>query len=100
MLFHQDNAPVHTSVIATATINELKLKLLPHAPYSLDIFFQIVRVFLIRSGIYGTTLVERKFSRVVKQKLVIDSITRSHKAEVKVILGAVKKHHISTWVLT
>ena len=33
-LFHQDNAPVHISVIAVAKINELKLELLPHALYS------------------------------------------------------------------
>ena len=37
MLFHQDNAPVHTSVIAVAKINELKFELLPHAPYSPDL---------------------------------------------------------------
>ena len=30
---HQDNTPVLTSVIAMAKINELKFKLLPHAPY-------------------------------------------------------------------
>ena len=30
-------ALVHTSVIAIAKINELKFKLLPHAPYSLDL---------------------------------------------------------------
>lgn len=37
VLFHQDNAPVHTSVIAVAKINELKFELLPHAPYSPDL---------------------------------------------------------------
>ena len=37
VLFHQDNAPVHTSVIAMAKINELKFELLPHAPYSPDL---------------------------------------------------------------
>ena len=36
-LFHQDNAPIHKSVIAMAKINELKFKLLPHAPYSPDL---------------------------------------------------------------
>ena len=36
MLFHQDNAPVHTSVIVMAKFNELKFKLLPHAPYLPD----------------------------------------------------------------
>ena len=33
VLFHQDNAPIHTSVIVMAKINELKFKLLPHATY-------------------------------------------------------------------
>src|SRR5436190_12976832 len=37
VLFHQDNAPVHTSVIAMAKINELNFELLPHAPYSPDL---------------------------------------------------------------
>ena len=37
VLFHQDNAPVHTSVIAMAKINDLKFKLLPHAPYPPDL---------------------------------------------------------------
>ena len=37
VLFHQDNAPVHTYVIAMAKINALKFKLLPHASYSPDI---------------------------------------------------------------
>ena len=37
MLFHQDNALVHISIIAMAKINELKFKLLPHAPYSPDL---------------------------------------------------------------
>ena len=36
VLFHQDNAPVRTSVIAMAKINELKFKLLPRAPYPID----------------------------------------------------------------
>jgi histone-lysine N-methyltransferase SETMAR len=36
-LFHQDNAPVHTSVIAMAKINALKFELLPHTPYSPDL---------------------------------------------------------------
>ena len=37
MLFHEDNAPFHTSVIAMAKINELKFKLLPHARCSPDL---------------------------------------------------------------
>ena len=35
-LFYQDIASVHISVIAVAKINELKFKLLPRAPYSVD----------------------------------------------------------------
>lgn len=37
VLFHQDNAPVHTLVIAMAKIHELKFELLPHPPYSPDL---------------------------------------------------------------
>ena len=37
VLFYQDNAPVHTSVITTAKINELKLKLLSRTAYSSDL---------------------------------------------------------------
>ena len=37
MLFYQDNAPVNTSVIAITKINELKFKLLSHAPYLPDL---------------------------------------------------------------
>lgn len=37
VLFHQDNAPVHTSTIAMAKIHELGFELVPHAPYSPDL---------------------------------------------------------------
>ena len=37
VLFHEDNVPVHISVITMAKINEWKFKLLPHAPYSSDL---------------------------------------------------------------
>ena len=36
VLFHLDNVPVHTSVIAMAKINEIMFKLFPHAPYLPD----------------------------------------------------------------
>lgn len=37
VLFHQDNAPAHTSVIAMAKIYELHFELLDHPPYSPDL---------------------------------------------------------------
>lgn len=37
VLFHQDNAPAHTSMITMAKLNELKYELLPHPPYSPDL---------------------------------------------------------------
>ena len=37
VLFRQDNAPIHTSVIAIAKINKLKFLLLPLASYSPDL---------------------------------------------------------------
>lgn len=37
ILFHQDNAPSHTSAVAIAKINELRFELLDHPPYSPDL---------------------------------------------------------------
>ncbi|GFX68646.1 histone-lysine N-methyltransferase SETMAR [Trichonephila clavipes] len=37
ILFHQDNAPSHTSSVAMAKINELVFELLDHPPYSPDL---------------------------------------------------------------
>jgi len=37
IIFHQDNAPAHKSVLTMAKINELKFELLEHPPYSPDL---------------------------------------------------------------
>lgn len=37
VLFHQDNAPAHTSLLVMAKIHELGFELLPHPPYSPDL---------------------------------------------------------------
>ena len=37
VLFHHDNAPAHTSALATAILVELGYELLPHPPYSPDL---------------------------------------------------------------
>ena len=37
ILFHQDNAPSHTSAAAMAKIHELRFELLDHPPYSPDL---------------------------------------------------------------
>ena len=37
VLFHQDNARVHTCVVVMAKIHELSYELLPHPPYSPDL---------------------------------------------------------------
>ena len=37
VLFHHDNAPAHSSAIATAKLVELRYELLPHPPYSADL---------------------------------------------------------------
>ena len=37
MLFHHDNAPAHTSAIATAKLFALCYEILPHPPYSPDL---------------------------------------------------------------
>ena len=37
LLFHHDNAPGHTSAIATAKLFDLRYEILPHSPYSPDL---------------------------------------------------------------
>lgn len=37
ILFHHDNAPAHSSAIATAKLVELRYEVLPHPPYSPDL---------------------------------------------------------------
>ncbi|GFV43189.1 mariner Mos1 transposase [Trichonephila clavipes] len=37
ILFHQDNAPSHTSVVAMVKIYEIRFELLDHPPYSPDL---------------------------------------------------------------
>jgi hypothetical protein len=37
VLLHQDNAPVHTSVVAMSKIPELQFELIDHPPYSPDL---------------------------------------------------------------
>ena len=37
VLFHHDNAPAHTSSIATAKLFDLRYEILPHPPYSPDL---------------------------------------------------------------
>ena len=37
VLFHQDNAPAHSSVVAMATIRDCGFQLVPHPPYSPDL---------------------------------------------------------------
>ena len=37
MLFHHDNARVHTCAVAMAKLHELKFELLSHLPYSPDL---------------------------------------------------------------
>lgn len=37
VLFHQDNAPAHNSMVAMAKLHQLRYELLPHPPYSPDL---------------------------------------------------------------
>lgn len=37
ILFHHDNAPAHSSIVAMSKIHELKFELIPHPPYSPDL---------------------------------------------------------------
>ena len=35
--FHQDNAPVHKSILVTGYLNKMGINTVPHPPYSLDL---------------------------------------------------------------
>ena len=35
--FHQDNAPVHNSILVTDNLTKMGIKTVPHRPYSLDL---------------------------------------------------------------
>lgn len=37
ILYHQDNAPAHRSMLTMAKLNEIRFELLPHPPYSPDL---------------------------------------------------------------
>ena len=55
VLFHQDNAPVHKSVIAMAAIHNCGFKLIEHPPYSLDLAPSDFHLFpKLKTAISGT----------------------------------------------
>ena len=55
VLFHQDNAPVHKSVIAMAAIHDCGFKLNEHPPYSPDLAPSDLDLFLkLKTAISGT----------------------------------------------
>ena len=40
--FHQDNAPVHNSILITDTLTKMGIKTVPHPPYSPDLALLII----------------------------------------------------------
>ena len=55
VLFHQDNAPVHKSVIAMAAIHDCGFKLIEHPPYSPDLAPSDFHLFpKLKTAISGT----------------------------------------------
>ena len=55
VLFHQDNAPVHKSVIAMAAIHDYGFKLVEHPPYSPDLAPSVFHLFpKLKTAISGT----------------------------------------------
>ena len=55
VLFHQDNTPVHKSVIATAAIHDCGFKLIEHPPYSPDLAPSDFHLFSkLKTAISGT----------------------------------------------
>ena len=55
VLFHQDNAPIHKSVIAMAAIHDCGFKLIEHPPYSPDLAPSYFHLFpKLKTAISGT----------------------------------------------
>jgi histone-lysine N-methyltransferase SETMAR len=76
IIFHQDNAPAHKSVLAMGKLRNLQYDLLEHPPYSLDLapsdfyLFPKLKIFLVgqrfSSNQEATAAVEGYFAHLTK----------------------------------
>ena len=70
--FHQDNAPVHNSILVTDFLTKMGIKIVPHPPYSPDLAPCDFWLFLKLRGCRYETIEEMK-KAVMK---VIDTLTQ------------------------
>ena len=70
--FHQDNAPVHISILVTDYLSKMGIKTVPHHPYSPDLSPCDFRLFPKLRGCHYETIEEMK-EAVTK---VIDTLTQ------------------------
>ena len=65
--FHQDNAPVHNSILLTDYLTKMGIKIVPHPPYSPDLAYSLSSEAVIMRQL-------RRWKRLWRR-----SLTRSHK---------------------
>ena len=58
--FHQDNAPVHNSILVTDYLTKMGIKTVPHPPYSPDLATCDFCLFPKRRGCRYETIEEKK----------------------------------------
>ena len=70
--FHQDNTPVHNSILVTDYLSKMGIKTVPHPPYSSDLAPSDFWLFLKLRGCHYETIEEMKVA-VTK---VIETLTQ------------------------
>ena len=70
--FHQDNAPVHNSILVTDYLTKMGIKTVPQPPYSLDLASCDFWLFLKLSGCRYETIEKMKEAG----RKVIDTLTQ------------------------
>ena len=70
--FHQDNAPVHNSILVTDYLTKMGIKTVPHPPYSLELALCDFWLFPKLRGCHYETIEEMKEA----VRMVIDTLTQ------------------------
>ena len=89
--FHQDNAPVHNSILVTDYLTKMGIKTLPHPPYNPDIAPCDFWLFPKLRGCRYETIEEIK-EAVTK---VIDTLTRRLPWGLPEVVGTIQQVHCS-----
>ena len=94
--FHQDNAPVHNSILVTDYLTKMGIKTVPHLPYSQEIASCDFWLFPTLRGSRYETIEEMK-DAVTK---VIDTLTQEDiHGGLQEVVGTVKKVYCSRRML-